>query len=120
MAKRNSAGPFAAGPVVQGDWGTGDTNGDLLTFPLGSAVSGYFYSQFDRRQGTVVLWYTPEYNSATDTGIYTLLSYGTEVGLEFYYHSGAGVKKFYAGVGGQIASSAAKTLTAGTTYNYSA
>lgn len=66
MAKRNSAGPFAAGPMVQGStsssWGYPSDN---ISWTRGTQISGDFYSNVDAYQGSVVLWWTPEYSSST-------------------------------------------------------
>lgn len=69
MAKRNSAGPFAAGPMVQGLAGTSNT--DTLTFPRGNEVSGRFYQNFDVNQGSIVFWITPEWNG-NDGSLYRI------------------------------------------------
>ncbi len=116
LSKRNSAGPFASGVLVQGDsWG--DSSGDLLTFPLGSQVSGDLYSQLDRRQGTIAFWYTPEFNSADVNAVFGLFAFNTDyAGIELSYDGRTGYKRFNfnAGNAGNITSS--QTLTAGTTY----
>ncbi len=63
MSKRNSAGPFAAGPIAQGDWLAGNSGThDDLNFSAGSQISGNFYQNFDATQGSVVLWFTPEWD----------------------------------------------------------
>jgi len=61
MAKRNSAGPFAAGVMVQGDLVT-STQQDSLTFSTGTQISDNFYTNFDGYQGSIALWITPEWN----------------------------------------------------------
>lgn len=54
MAKRNSAGPFAAGVMVQPN--------DTLTIDRGTQIAGSFYSVIDNNQGSIVFWITPEWN----------------------------------------------------------
>lgn len=61
MAKRNSAGPFAAGPMVQGNL-DGSGTSDYMRVSPGTAINGYFYPNFDEYQGTIVFWITPEWN----------------------------------------------------------
>ncbi len=72
MAKRAGPGPFAAAPIVQGNW-DGSGVGDVLSFPRGSLVgnrTGYWYANFDPYQGSVVCWWTPEKTrDATQTNI---------------------------------------------------
>ena len=61
MSKRNSAGPFAAGVMVQGKrdiTGIGDDIGLLR----GSEIKTGFFPVFDVNQGSLVLWITPEWN----------------------------------------------------------
>jgi hypothetical protein len=63
MAKRAGNGPFAAAPIVQGDWdGTGTP--DVLSYSRGSLLGNatqYWYDNFDPYQGTITLWVTPEW-----------------------------------------------------------
>lgn len=62
MAKRNSAGPFAAGPMIQSNINT-STAGDLLRASgVGATISGDFNSYFDFARGTIQFWITPEWN----------------------------------------------------------
>jgi hypothetical protein len=72
MAKRNSAGPFAAGPMVQGTL-NGATTTDILSFSRGNQISRNFYEHIDPYQGSLVLWITPEWNS-NDGKIHTVIS----------------------------------------------
>jgi len=60
MAKRNSAGPFAAGVMVQGD--SVGTIGDNLSYSRGSQINSNFYQTMDVNQGSISLWITPEWN----------------------------------------------------------
>lgn len=60
MAKRNSAGPFAAGVIVQGL--PSGLPADILSVQSGTQVAGSFYSNGDSNQGSVVLWWTPEFS----------------------------------------------------------
>jgi hypothetical protein len=61
MAKRVASGPFAAAPIVQGDWNAADT-ADVLSYGRGSQISENFYANNDTGQGTIVFWITPEWN----------------------------------------------------------
>ncbi len=63
MAKRNSAGPFAAGPMVQGrsDASYAWNNGDSISWSQ-SNIAGSLTSTIDRSQGSIVFWITPEWN----------------------------------------------------------
>lgn len=70
MAKRNSAGPFASGVLVQGKWDS--TLPDTLTMPNGSVISGNFYPNIDVDQGSVVFWITPEWNGNDNKDHYIL------------------------------------------------
>ncbi|MEI6462755.1 MAG: LamG-like jellyroll fold domain-containing protein [bacterium] len=64
ISKRNSPGPFAAGPMSQGKYLSNETaNGtDTISTTRGSQISGNFYQNLDTNQGSVVLWLTPEWN----------------------------------------------------------
>lgn len=67
MAKRNTAGPFAQGIVVQGSANATGTT-DTLSYTAGSVVAyntGHiptFSSNIDSSQGSIVFWVTPEWN----------------------------------------------------------
>jgi hypothetical protein len=63
MAKRDAPGPFAGGVMVQGDWSSSDANGDQIEVSSGTQINGKFRENFDVEQGTVVLWWTPEFSS---------------------------------------------------------
>jgi len=57
MAKRTGPGPFAAAPIVQGNW-DGSGTPDVLTFPRGDLLgnpTGNWYANFDMYQGSTVL-----------------------------------------------------------------
>ncbi|HNS94886.1 MAG TPA: DNRLRE domain-containing protein [Candidatus Woesebacteria bacterium] len=72
MAKRNSAGPFAAGPMVQGKADSSGI-GDILDIPIGSQINGRFNGNIDRTQGSIVFWVTPEWNG-NDGYTHTLIA----------------------------------------------
>ncbi|HAU98603.1 MAG TPA: hypothetical protein DCW55_00025 [Candidatus Pacebacteria bacterium] len=61
MAKRNSAGPFAAGVMSQGIYSNA-TSPDIISASSGTQISGVFYSNYDPSQGSIVFWITPEWN----------------------------------------------------------
>jgi hypothetical protein len=65
MAKRDPNNVFAAGPIVQNNWPNGDSEdtGDLIRAYAGSQISGQFYQRFDSNQGTIVFWFTPEWDA---------------------------------------------------------
>lgn len=60
MAKRNSAGPFASGPMVQGNWAS-TVGRDSISY-TGTQIAASFYTTYDCYRGTVVFWVTPEWN----------------------------------------------------------
>ncbi|MFC1600554.1 LamG-like jellyroll fold domain-containing protein [Patescibacteria group bacterium] len=87
MAKRNAPGPFTTAPIIQGEInppGSGSTTDDSLTFSRGSQISGEFYDNWDNSQGSISLWYTPEFSSGASTGFNLLAGWGTNtyVGLQ--------------------------------------
>lgn len=61
MVKRNSTGPFAAGPIAQGKWSS-PVASDAITYSQTAQIAGSFYNIYDPYRGTVVLWVTPEWN----------------------------------------------------------
>ncbi len=71
MAKRAAPGPFAAAPIVQGDWpqDAGNQTSDILTAPAGSVISSLFKDNLDSTQGSIVFWVTPEWNGSL-TGLH--------------------------------------------------
>jgi len=64
MAKRMGPGPFAAAPIVQGNWdGTGTP--DVLSFLRGTVMlpaGRAWYDNIDPYQGSIVFWITPEWD----------------------------------------------------------
>src|SRR3989344_7348257 len=69
MSKRNVSGaPFAAGPIIQSKLSTSGATGDSLTYSRGTQVSGNFYANFDKSQGSIVFWVTPEWNGNDGQG----------------------------------------------------
>lgn len=93
MAKRNSAGPFAAGPMVQGNL-SNSTVTDQINFSRGNRISGYFYQNMDENQGSVVFWITPEWNGNDNQAHYVYYDQnydfryivkGTNNQLTFFY-----------------------------------
>jgi len=71
MSKRNSAGPFAAGPMVQGKLDSSGTT-DSLTVTRGTSINYDFYSNFDADSGSISFWITPEWNGNDGLNHYIL------------------------------------------------
>ena len=111
MAEREGPGPFAAGPIVQGDANdAGGLTDDVVSYSRGSQIGANFYTNVDSDQGSVVLWWTPEYGAAQLAGggdhyILRMLSYE--------YDTDA----FTLTVNDQSMTVAFPGLAAGTTYN---
>ena len=108
-------GPFAAAPIVQGDPNDQDSlTDDLLSFPRGGFVGGTFAERFDGRQGSVVLWWTPEFDSAalTGPGDHYLWYASANYFLAYEYDN----DRYNLTVGGQSLT-VATALSAGTTYS---
>ena len=64
MAKRNSAGPFAAGVISQDDYGDlAELGNDSLVYTHSTTINGDFAENADDDQGTLLFWWTPEYSS---------------------------------------------------------
>src|SRR3989338_3532282 len=115
MSKRNSAGPFAAGALVQSRRLIDTLIGDTLTASVGTQVAGNFYQNADSTQGTVVAWVTPEWNGSevgslwehiwglNSSGVYGLMVRNGSLSL--YTQSGV------------ITGPSVASWTAGTTYN---
>lgn len=114
MAKRNGPGPFAAAPIVQGDWDGGGVP-DTLRFPRGGVIGNqaqFEYANFDPYQGTIVLWWTPEKDrDATQTND-EYIWYANANYYCRYEHDNALLRL---GIGGGTAFQAFN-ITAGTTY----
>ena len=109
MAKRTAPGPFAAAPIVQGDWdGTGVP--DVLSFVRGNQIAKHWYDNLDPYQGSIVIWLTPEWNG--NDGLDHYILYGVD---EYLYKTSGNVLS--ARIGGQNFNSASVAAwTAGTTY----
>jgi hypothetical protein len=114
MAKRDALGPFDAAPIVQGDPNDAySLVDDLLTYSRGSQVTGNFYRNMDTAQGSVVLWWTPEYSSASlsGPGDHFIWYAGAPYSLAYEYDT----DRFRFVAGGQSLTVGA-ALTAGTAY----
>ena len=110
MSKRNSAGPFAAGPIFQGDYSS-TSQSDLINWTRGNTIAGNFYQNLDTNQGSLVLWITPEWN-------------GNEANTSWIYNSGndgvvlqrlGSTIRFY--VNNTTITTSVLSWTAGSTYN---
>jgi len=116
VAKRNSAGPFAAGTMVQGAYSSATDNTyphDILSLPSIASqtlISGLFYSLLDRNQGSIVFWVTPEWSSGPGTGTHTF--YSNHNWLRVYHSNSSMCLDLAYGRGGCTS----VTLTAGSTY----
>jgi len=105
MAKRAAPGPFAATPIIQGNWdGTGD--GDVLTYSRGAQLSGNFYANMDTNQGSVVGWWTPE-RTRHGGNSYEYLWRGSSTYWIRYYHLS---HLFYVRMGNQTTSTSFYTV----------
>ena len=111
MAKRTAPGPFAAAPIVQGKWDSTGTP-DSVLFGQGAQIHKKFYANFDPYQGSVILWFTPEWDG-NDGQLHYLFNNVTANGLEIYKHTD---DKIYIAVGGQSVGVDVSAWAAGTTY----
>lgn len=82
VAKRNSAGPFAAGVMVGGKYADSSSS-DLVSLNKGNQINSAFYETLDGNQGSIVFWITPEWNG-NDNKAHTI--FGSN-------NSGIGVQK---------------------------
>jgi len=110
MAKRNSAGPFAAGPIVQGKM-DGSGTSDLLSNTRGNNIAGNYYQNLDGDQGSIVFWITPEWNG--NDGIRHLF-YGSD---SFGVFKHTDNKLYFRGNWDLTYGIDISNWTAGTTYN---
>ncbi|MBP9759390.1 prepilin-type N-terminal cleavage/methylation domain-containing protein [Candidatus Dojkabacteria bacterium] len=62
VAKRNSAGPFAAGVMVQTNQNVDPWISDAVYFSHGNNISKNFRNNIDFNQGSIIFWITPEWN----------------------------------------------------------
>ena len=102
LAKRNgsSSGPFTAGVLVQGDpTNTSGLTDDTLSFHREKSIGEYFYTNFDTTQGSVALWWTPEYsyNSLSGSGLHYLYYANANYYLAYDYAN----DRYQLGAGGQ-------------------
>lgn len=115
MAKRSAPGPFVAAPIVQGDPNNADAlTDDVLSFSSGTQISGNFYPNMDTDQGSIVLWWTPEYsyNSLSGSGDHYLWYINSNYYLAYEYDN----DRFLLSIGGQT-TTISSNIVAGTTYN---
>ncbi len=114
LAKRNgsSSGPFTAGVLVQGDpTNTSGLTDDTLSFHREKSIGEYFYTNFDTTQGSVALWWTPEYsyNSLSGSGLHYLYYANANYYLAYDYAN----DRYQLGAGGQTMT-VASNIVAGT------
>lgn len=115
LAKRNAPGPFTAAPIVQGDPANANSlTDDVLSTSRGHAIGGNFYQTFDTTQGSVVLWWTPEYsyNSLSASGLHYIWYVNANYYLAYNYAS----DRYEQRIGAQTIYSSAN-IVAGTTYS---
>jgi hypothetical protein len=110
MAKRKFTGPFAGAPFVQGTMNSSGTS-DILSFPRGNQVVGFWYSNLDPYQGSISFWVTPEWNG--NDGFYHTFISETSIPIKIAKKSD---NRLYLNIGLQSVSADASTWTAGTTY----
>ena len=114
MAKRDGPGPFDAAPIVQGDPNNLDgRTDDLLSFPRGTQVRNNFHANFDTDQGSVVLWWTPEYGASSLSGAGD--HYVWYVSASYFLAYEYDTDRFNLTVGGQSLT-VASAIASGTTY----
>jgi hypothetical protein len=112
MAKRNSAGPFAAGVLAQGDRAGSTTAMDTASVPLGTAIANKFYPTVDLNQFSISFWITPEWagSEAVDRFIWG------EVNSLYLYRTSGGLLSIRQ-TGVDLATVSVAGWTAGTTYH---
>jgi hypothetical protein len=115
MAKRlPSAGPFAAGVMVQGKW-VDDGKLDQLTVPTGTLIASRFYPNMDLNQGSIVLWLTPEW-AGNDSKYHYIFRAATASAGNSLLILKLNSNYIQVGIGAQVASQSTTSWTAGTTY----
>ena len=115
LSKRNAPGPFTAAPIVQGDPANANSlTDDVLSTSRGHAIGGNFYQTFDTTQGSVVLWWTPEYsyNSLSASGLHYIWYVNANYYLAYNYAS----DRYEQRIGAQTIYSSAN-IVAGTVYS---
>jgi hypothetical protein len=110
MAKRNSAGPFAAGVLAQGKRDNTGTP-DSLYFAPGTAIATNFYPKIDVNQGSITFWITPEW-AGNDNLLHYFFS---DVVLPINLYKTAG-NMLLIQIMNRYMSTSIATWTAGTTY----
>jgi len=110
MSKRTGQGPFAAAPIVQGDWDFSGT-GDVVSFSRGSQVSGSWYDNMDGNQWFFFTFWTPEHSYDDITGKIYLLYASSAHYVAYDFDN----DRFEVCIGTQT-STADKEIAAGTTY----
>jgi hypothetical protein len=112
MAKRATS-VFAAAPIVQGAK-DGSGTPDILSYSRGTAtIAGtYFYPNFDINQGSISVFWTPEYSSG---GIATNYHYFFYISATYYWVYDYTNARHYVSWGGQTLT-VASAVVAGTMY----
>lgn len=114
VAKRISHGPFSVGVFVQGDPGNQDAlTDDVVAYGRGILIGGNFYQTFDPSQGTIVLWWTPEFSSNSLSSGTHYIWYGSSTHYLAYDY---GNDRYEIAMGGQTMT-VSSSITAGTSYS---
>ncbi len=116
MAKRNSAGPFAAGVMAQGTSQGSASSGDVVTMSLGTTIASKFSSNLDADQGSIVLWWTPEFSDGDHGYSYLASAANGGIYLRYEYYYGGSPAYRFRFASGSTSSVYSKAVTAGTTY----
>ena len=114
IAKRISQGPFAVGVFIQGDPANQDTlTDDSMAYGRGSQIGGNFYQTFDASQGSIVLFWTPEYSSTNLSAGFNYLWYAdSNYNLSYDYTN----DRYSIVLGGQ-SMTVDSSISAGTSYS---
>jgi len=88
VAKRNGGGPFAQGVMVGGETDGFDRIDFSLGTKLGESLVEYsldFYNNIDLKQGSLVMWWTPNESSASIDSGYAYLFYPQQANSDRFF-----------------------------------
>lgn len=114
MAKRNSAGSFAAGVMVQGKFTITEGGNDYISW-WPNQITGNFYHTLDTSQGSIVFWLTPEWNG--NDGKRHVIWGDQSNGSRFEKTQWNEWAFYLPNSSGQLTYLSASNITAGQTYN---